>query len=252
MTWLEITRGLVVTDFKQIARDRFLAFTLAYSIFLALAVRLGVPRLANLLAQRYAIDIVPYYGLISSFIALTLGASMVGLMLGFLLLEARETRVIEALAVSPVTFDRFLTYRVTMPMVLAVALNPLCAWIGGIGLPGPVPLLALALVGVLFAGLGTLALATFSDNKVQAFAVMKIISGVGMVPVAAYFIDEPLQLFFGVFPPYWVFKAWWVAVDGGSTWWLYAVVGVVTNIVFLCWLRRRFERLLHKGSARGG
>ena len=169
MTWLQISRGLLVTDFKQIARDRFLVFIFAYSIILALGVRLGVPRLSGVLAQRYALDIVPYYGLISSFTALTLGGSMVGLVLGFLLLEARETRVIEALSVSPVTFDRFLTYRVAMPMVLAVGLNPLCAWIGGIGLPSLGPMLALAVVGVLFAGIGTLALATFSDNRVQAF-----------------------------------------------------------------------------------
>ncbi len=247
MTWLEIARGLVVTDFKQIARDRFLAFILVYSIILALAVRFGVPSLAAVLAERYGIDIVPHYRLISSFIGLTLGAGMVGLVLGFLLLEARETRVIEALSVSPVTFDRFLTYRVAMPMVLAVGLNPLCAWIAGIGLPRWGPLMALALVGVLFAGITTLALATFSDNKVQAFAVMKIISGAGMIPLAAYFIDGPSQLLFGLFPPYWVFKAWWVAVDGSATWWRYAVIGAATNIVFLGWMKRRFERVLHKG-----
>jgi len=247
MTWLGIVRGLVITDAKQIARDRFLLFISFYSLFLALAVRFGVPPLAALLLERYGIDFVPYYGLIASFVALTLGGSMVGLVLGFLLLDARESRVIEALSVTPVTFDRFLSYRIAMPMVLAVALNPLCAVLAGIGLPGPIPMLALSLVGVLFAGQSTLALATFADNKVQAFAIMKMISSAGMIPMAAYFVGEPWQFLFGLFPPYWLFKGWWVAVEGGSSWWLYAGIGVVTNLALLWWMKRRFVRLVHKG-----
>ena len=249
MTWLDIARGLMITDAKHIARERFIAFLLAYSLVLAAAVRFGVPPLTTILLRRYGIDLVPYYGLISSFVALTAGALLVGLVLGFLLLEARETRVLDALAVTPLTFDRFLTYRVAMPMVLAAGLNPLCAWIGGIGLPATGPMIVLAGVGVLFAGLGTLALATFADNNVQAFAVLKLVSGAGMLPMAAYFIEGPLQYLFGVFPPYWVFKAWWVAVDGGSSWWVYALVGVLSNLVFLRWMKRRFERVVHRGEA---
>ncbi len=248
MTWLEITRGLVVTDVKQISRDRFLGFVLGYSIVLAVAVRFGVPRLAVVLMDQYGIDLVPYYSLISSFVALTMGSGMVGLVLGFLLLEARETRVIEALSVSPVTFERFLSYRVALPMVLALGLNPLCAWIAGIGLPALGPLLALSVVGVLFAGIATLTLATFADNKIQAFAVMKLVSGTSMVPLAAKFMPEPAQYLCGLFPPYWLFKAWWVAADGGATWWIYAVVGAITNTLLLKWMKRRFERLVHKGS----
>lgn len=246
MTSLGLIRGLVVADAKQIARDRFLGFILGYTVVLALAVRFGVPPLADLLMRRYGVDLAPYYGLVSSFVGLTLGASMVGIVLGFLLLDARETRVIDALSVSPLTFERFLSYRVAVPMVLAVALNPICAWLGGIGLPAPGPMIALALVGVLFAGIGTLALATFADNKIQAFAVMKLISGVSMLPVAAYFIDPPWQHLAALFPPYWIFKAWWVAVDGGPGWWLYALIGIVTNVLFLWWMKRRFEAVVHR------
>ncbi len=247
MTWLEIARGLVVTDVKQITRDRFLGFVLVYSIMLAVVVRFAVPRLAVVTVDRYGVDIVPYYSLISSFVALTMGSGMVGLVLGFLLLDARETRVIEALSVSPVTFERFLSYRIALPMVVALGLNPLCAWIAGIGLPPLGPMLALSVVGVLFAGIATLTLATFADNKIQAFAIMKLVSGTSMVPLAAYFVDEPLQYLCGLFPPYWLFKAWWVAASGGSTWWIYAVIGLITNTLFLWWIKRRFERLVHKG-----
>lgn len=245
MTWFGIVRGLVITDAKQIARDRFLIFVACYSIFLAAIVRFGVPPLSGFLKVRYALDLVPYYGLISSFVGLTLGSSMVGITLGFLLLEARETRVVEALAVSPVTLDRFLTYRIVMPMVLGLGLNPLCAWIGGIGLPGPFAVISLSVVGALFAGQSTLAMATFADNKVQAFAVMKMVSGLSMVPLGAYFLGEPTEYLLAWFPPYWVFKAWWVAVEGGS-WWFYALVGVLVNLALLWWMRRLFLKKLYR------
>ena len=67
--------------------------------------------------------------------------------------------------------------------------------------------------------------------------------------MVAYFIDDPLQVLFGVFPPYWLFKAWWVAVEAGSTWWLYALVGLISNSVLLWWMKRRFERALHRSGA---
>jgi hypothetical protein len=248
LTCAGIARGLVVTDVKHISRDRFIPFLLAYSLVLAAAVRFGVPPLTAVLSRRYGIDLMPYYGLISSFVALTAGASLVGLVLGFLLLDARETRLLDAISVTPLTFDRFVAYRVAMPMVLAAGLNPLCAWIGGIGLPALGPMLLLALAGVPFAGIGTLAVATFADNKVQAFAILKLLGGVGMLPMVAYFIDAPQQYLFGLFPPYWIFKAWWVAVEGGSAWWAYALIGLLTNLALLAWMTRRFEQVVRRGS----
>lgn len=249
MTWLEIARGLVVTDAKYIARDRFVSFVFGYVLFLAFAVRFGVPPLTGVLIERYGVDIQPYYGLIASTVALSIGAGTVGILLGFLLLEARETRIVDAVSVSPLTFDRFLAYRIGVPMVVAMAINPLCAWICGFGQPPVLPMLVISLIAMLFGGLGTLALASFADNKVQAFAVMKIISGLSMLPLAGYFVPEPYQFGFGLFPPYWLFKAWWVAEAGGSLWWLYAAVGAVTNVGFLWWMKRRFERAVHRGAA---
>ncbi|MEM7582762.1 MAG: hypothetical protein AAF560_05235 [Acidobacteriota bacterium] len=245
MTPLATARGLLIVDFKQVTRDRFLSFVLVYSLVLAVAVRFGVPALAAVLLERYGVDLVPYYGLISSFVGLTLG-SMVGLVLGFLLLDARETRLVEAISVSPATFEGFLSYRIALPIVLAIALNPLCAVIAGLLLPPAVPLITLSVFGALFGGISTLALATFADNKIQAFAVMKMISGVGMIPLAAYFVDAPLQYLFGLFPPYWLFKAWWLAVDGAPSWGIYAALGAVANAAFLLWMKRRFERLVHR------
>lgn len=247
MTWLQLALGLAATDAKLIARDRFLAFILAYALVISAAVRFGAPPLAELLLAKYQLDIVPYYPLLSSFIVFTVGSGMVGVVLGFILLEAREARLIDALAVTPLTFDRFLTYRTATPVAVAVLLNPICVVVAGVGLPGPLATIVIAAAGALVAGLMTLSLATFADNKVQAFAVMKIINGVFSLPMVAYFISPPWQYVFGLFPPFWLFKAWWVAADGGL-WWPHAVVGIVTNLALVVWLQRRFARAVHHES----
>ncbi len=246
MSWPRILGGLLQADLKLILRDRFLVFLLVYSLILALLVRYFVPKAAEILAPR-GIDLLAHAGLISSFLGLTLGSAMVGLVLGFLLLDSRETRILEALSVSPVTFGPFLAYRTALPMVLALGLNPLCAWLGGIGLPALGPLLALATLGATFGGISTLALATFADNKVQAFAVMKMISGTSMLPLGAYFLAEPWQYLCGLFPPYWLFKAWWVAVEGVEPWWPQALIGLLANLAFLYWMKTRFERRVRRG-----
>ena len=45
----------------------------------------------------------------------------------------------------------------------------------------------------------------------------------------------------GVFPHYWVFKAYWMAVEGRSAWILALLVGAVTLSLALWLLMRRFE-----------
>jgi hypothetical protein len=44
-----------------------------------------------------------------------------------------------------------------------------------------------------------------------------VIAGLPLIP---WFIESPWHLAFGVLPPYWAAKAFWVASAGG-TWWPY-------------------------------
>jgi len=88
--------------------------------------------------------------------------------------------------------------------------------------------------GVLIA----LMLPTLVNNKVDAFAVMKLISVVGLVPVVAYFVPEPWQFAFGWVPVYWPCKIWWATVDD-QTWLLYVVPGVAKNALWIAWFARR-------------
>jgi hypothetical protein len=54
-----------------------------------------------------------------------------------------------------------------------------------------------------------------------------------------WFIQSGWNLAFGLLPPYWAAKAFWVASDNGI-WWPYVVVGIVYNVAVAVPLFRRF------------
>ncbi len=102
-------------------------------------------------------------------------------------------------------------------------------------------MLLIAVTGGLFGCMTGLFVASFADNKVQAFALLKILSAVGFVPMAVYFLDEPLQLLGGVIPAYWGLKAWWELAAGGELWLLYWAIGLVYSVAIVWLLARRFR-----------
>ena len=64
------------------------------------------------------------------------------------------------------------------------------------------------------------------------------------LPCLPWFIDSAWNLAFGVLPPYWAAKAFWVASDHG-TWWPYLVGGVVYNLAVAWPLFLRFVAKHH-------
>jgi fluoroquinolone transport system permease protein len=247
MRALEMMRNQASTDAKLVARDRFLTGMAALVVALAVILRFGLPFITDSLREIQGFDLAPYFVLVSSFVTLSIAAPLIGIVIGFILLETRENRTLQALMVSPISLQTYLFYRVSIPILLGAVLTPLVAIIVGVGLPSPSALIAISLVGSTVGGIATLFIATFSDNKVQAFAMMKFFSAAGLIPFAAFFIREPWQYVAGIYPPYWAFKAYWVAGDGGAGWWIYLLIACVTLLATLWAMSWRFQTLAYRG-----
>src|SRR5690606_13230955 len=127
------------------------------------------------------------------FVAIYLGGVMGGMMIGFIVLDERDDNTIKALLVTPLPVNYYLAYRVLIPMLLAFitimadvliinqAMIPLWQLViiaAGASLTGPVVALFLA---------------TFAENKVQGFALNKIIGTLGLAILAAWFVAPPAQ-----------------------------------------------------------
>ncbi len=232
---------LVTVDAKLVARDRVLASMSGLSIAIALAMRFLLPTATRSLEANLGFDLVPYYPLVTSFVVMSIGAPLIGLVLGFVLVEAREDNTVKALLVTPFSLRSYLWYRALTPIVLGFLLTPLTAIVIGVGVPPLRALIPFSVVASISAGIAALFIPTFSDNKVQAFAMMKIFGALNWIPFAAYFVREPWQYIAGVFPPYWVFKGYWTATVGGSGWMIHFAIGAVTMWLALWWLVGRFH-----------
>jgi fluoroquinolone transport system permease protein len=80
-----------------------------------------------------------------------------------------------------------------------------------------------------------------ANNKIQGLAIVRALGMlIAGLPCLPWFIHSGWNLAFGVLPPYWAAKAFWIANDRG-TWWPYLVAGVVYNSAVAWALFGRFR-----------
>lgn len=239
-------RVLTRNDTKLVTRDSFLIMMALYAFVLAVILRFVVPWLTNTLAEAYAFDLVPYYPMITGFLIVTIGPQLAGTVFGYLLLDEKDGDTLKALMVTPLSLDTFLSYRVVIAWAFGfiIALGTFLI-IDLVHIPLYQSVL-IAAVAALYAPISALFYATVAKNKVEAFALLKITGMLAFIPIAAWFVAEPWQYLFGLFPPYWATKALWVAADGGGSWWLFLLIGLVSSVALIWWLVHRFNVTAHK------
>lgn len=236
-----LLRRLGPVDARNVARDPLLLWIALLPPAMALATRLGVPPLARLLRGALGFDLAPLLPLLLAGFAL-LAPTMVGMVVGFLLLDERDDRTLSALLVTPVAPAAYLGYRLLLPTLVGLASTLLCLPLAGLLPLSPATLLAVALLSAPSAALLALLLATFADNKVAGLALLKLLNVLLMLPLLAYFVAAPWQWLAGIFPSYWAAKALWLAVEGRSALPALAAGAVVNGAALvLLALRYRFE-----------
>ena len=103
-----VIRALGPIDVKSVARDSMLRWMIGTPIVLALVFRWGVPAFDGWFGERYDFDLTPYYPLLCSFLVLMI-PTLMGSVVGFLLLDQRDDRTLTALQVTPLTAQGYRT-----------------------------------------------------------------------------------------------------------------------------------------------
>ena len=205
--------ALAYADTRVVWRDPLLKWVLLLPIGLALLLRVLIPKAQAALLVSAGFEAAPYYPLVMGGYLMT-APGIVGMVVGFLLLDEQDARTLTALRVTPLSMRRYLAYRVTVPLLVATA-STLAGYrlIGVTPLPLG-PLVAISVVGALSAPLLALVLATAAPNKVAGFAIVKVLNGLNLLPIAAFFVPRPLQYVAGIIPAYWPMRAFWSAAEG--------------------------------------
>ncbi|OCB59494.1 fluoroquinolone transporter permease [Mycobacterium malmoense] len=229
-------------DVRGTYRDPLLVMVVVAPVVWTSAVALLTPRVTSMLARRNGFDLVPYYPLVLTGFLLLTSIIIVGGLAGLIVLDEVDAGTLTALRVTPVPLWSFFAYRAATVMALTTIYVVATMSLSGILRPGLVPsLIAIGLLAGLSAVVTLLLVIALADNKVQGLAVIR---GLGMLiaglPCLPWFIHSGWNLAFGVLPPYWAAKAFWVASDRGA-WWPYLVAGAAYNLVVAGALFRRFH-----------
>lgn len=240
-------------DAKLIWRDRFLLFMFGFIFYIALALRFGLPWLDSYLAingllpnEGWPMRFADFYPLLISYMAVFQGPLIAGTIFGFALLDEKDDDTIKAMLVTPVPFSRYLMYRIGVPIILAFFSVIIMVLLIGQAL---IPFWQLILISIgasLTAPIATLFYGIFSENKVQGFAMAKFVGIAGWAILLGWFVDEPLQWLFGLFPPFWITKAYWMAYYGNNLWWLALTVGLITQAGLIYLLVQRFNQVAYR------
>ncbi len=236
-------RRLGPVDLRNVWRDPLLAWVGILPFALALLYR-QIPLLRLLLLRHLEFDLEPWYPLIAStFLAAAPG--VVGMVIGFLLIDERDDGVLAAISVAPVPPSTYILYRISAPLAVSLLITVLAYPLIALTPLRFADLLAAAAVASFVAPIIALFLATFAQNKVSAFAMVKILNTIELAPVAAWFIPEPAQWLAGVVPSYWPMKMVWRAAAGES-YAIHALAGVAVSAAVLVLLYRSFRRKLYR------
>lgn len=235
-------------DARLIGRDSFLSGLSVYIIILAIILRFGLPALVENFANNPDItfSLADFFPMLIGYIALFAGALVAGMIIGFIVLDERDDNTIKALLVTPLPVAYYIAYRVIVPMLIAFVIILLNLLIINQALPEFWQVVVIAAFASMTAPLVMLFFATVAQNKVQGFAMNKIVGTLGLLIFAAWFVEAPLQYLIGLFPPYWFVKGYWLAVANDPNWFLFLVIGAIWTSVVLSFFIRRFYRIAYR------
>lgn len=231
--------NLVSSDIRQIVRDRTLLSFLFFPIIVLVLLRWGLPPLT----ERYPI-LAEYHDIILMFSGMQ-SAVLFGFIVSFLMVDEKDEQVMDVIRVLPITARFFLFYRLSFASLIA-ALMALGILLGG-GLVHP-SIGASTCIAVLFgltASLITLTIATFANNKIEGMALFKIIDLILMMPLLAFFLEEPIRYLFGIIPVFWTYALLEQSIEGEWVGW-YLGMAVFMYSISIWGLSIQFKRKVFK------
>lgn len=250
---LQLVRIFGRNDVKLISRDHFLVFMFCFVVFIALFLRLGLPWLNTHLADSGVLpnetitsSLADFYPMLVAFFVLFQGALLAGAIFGFSLLDEKDDDTIKAMLVTPVSFNTYVTYRIAVPTLIAFLIVVIEMLVINLSLVPFWQLLLIAAGASLTGPITALFYAVAAENKVQGFAIAKFVGLAGWVILLGWFVAEPWQWLFGVFPPFLVSKAYWMALAGNGWWPLALILGIILQAGMLALLVKAFNKVAYR------
>jgi fluoroquinolone transport system permease protein len=158
--------------------------------------------------------------------------NMLGAILGFLILDEKDDKVLSALRVMPISTGGFLLYRILFPMGFTFIVNMILPYTLDFVELDFGTVLTLAIIGAIESPFLGLVVASKAANKVEGMATFKFAGFAFMLPLFGIFITSDWYWLFGILPTFWPIKIVFESAFGQPASWLY-VVGLLYNLLIL-------------------
>ncbi|MFO7928878.1 MAG: ABC transporter permease [Candidatus Humimicrobiaceae bacterium] len=162
---------------------------------------------------------------------------MAGMMVGFNIIDEKETGAIKALSISPIKLAHLLLAR----SIIVLALSLLLSVASSVILLGVSINFWKLIVGVIFSSsLGILLGITvggIADNQIKGIAVVKVLSlPFTLLPAASIFIPEKYKIFLYPFPNYWMFRIFknvFIDIDNMGDFWISNIITISITVALM-------------------
>ncbi|MBN2010949.1 hypothetical protein JW960_16490 [candidate division KSB1 bacterium] len=231
--------ALSIADAKNISRDSTLLLILFGPFAVFGLLKFLIPFATSMLLDKLSFEFIPYYPLIVSFMIL-IPSMMFGLLTGFVILDERDEEIISYIAITPLRRTGYLAYKILSSFVVSFLFCFVVIYLTGLSTipwkyaPGIAAMVALE------APITTFFLAAFAENKVEGLALSKVVGIMFFAPFIAYFVKSGWSYVAGIFPPFWITKAFFAAQAGASSYWLFLFAGVIVHVIFIFLLVKKF------------
>lgn len=232
---------LALADLRQANRDPMLKVLLFAPILILGLVRFGLPPLQEALLLYTGFDLSPHYPFVFSMVPMLMPL-MVGMVVGFILLDERDENILTVIAVTSLSRSAYLVYKTLLPLLYSSLLSFLSLHIAGQSL---FPLL-LSAPGVIAASLIapciSFFLAAYAENKVSGLVLAKAAGVLLIFPVIAYLLPAQWTYLMAPAPTFWLSLHFTALAEGEPITWPALAAGLLLMLGLLMFFIRRFEK----------
>ncbi len=180
-------------------------------------------------------------------VALTMMTPLVfGAVVGFSILEDRDDHIINSIRVTPLSFNQFMSFRMAIVFCFSFITCIYVMWFSDIGNLSWGNILLIAFLASFSAPLTSLIINVLSHNKIEGFAIMKLLGMLLILPIISLFFNDAKELFFAVIPTFWPAKMVSSVIRGGEhmfiSYYLYFAIGLAYVIIMNAYSYVRFVR----------
>lgn len=234
--------ALSLRDLQNITRDAVLMMSILGPLILALTIKFVMPWIQEVVLAQLSYNLSQDFAFIMSFLILMV-PMMIGMLTGFMILEERDEDLLTYFSVTPLSKSGYLIYRLISPIVISLILTLVLLQLTSLIKIDLLQLLPVILLASLGAPIIALFMTSFAQNKVEGLALGKISGILPFAALAAYFIKSNWQLLAGVFPSYWISKAF--LLRNTKYYWFYLFLGLVVHLAYLKFFLAKFSKKIN-------